>query len=53
MQPAQLSLLPEQFPTPPQIVVASLPETDVADAIRMLAHLIAKVAVESEEPDDE
>lgn len=53
MQPAQLSLLPTQFPAPPEVVLAQLPELDVADAIRLLAHLIAKAAVEGEEPDDE
>jgi hypothetical protein len=53
MQPAQLSLLPMEFPAPPEIVLAQLPETGVADAIRVLAHLIAKAAVEGEEPDDE
>ena len=53
MQPAQLSLLPEQFPAPPQIVLAQLPELDVADAIWVLAHLIAKAAAEGEEPDNE
>ena len=53
MQPAQLSLLPEQFPPPPQVLLAQLPELDVAEAIRLLAHLIAKAAAEGEEPDDE
>ena len=53
MQPAQLSLLPMEFPPPPQIVLAQLRETDVADAIRLLAHLIAKAAAEGEDPDDE
>jgi hypothetical protein len=53
MQPAQLSLLPELFPAPPRVVLAQLPELDVAEAIRVLAYLIAKAAAESEEPDDE
>jgi hypothetical protein len=53
MQPAQLSLLPEQIPAPVQVVLAQLPEPGVADAIRLLAHLIAKAAVEGEGPDDE
>ncbi len=53
MQPAQLSLLPQQFPAPPQIVLAQLPEPDVAEVIRLLAHLIAKAAAESEVPDSE
>jgi len=53
MQPAQLSLLPEQLPAPPQIVLAQLREPDVADAIRVLAQLIAKAAGEGEESDNE
>ena len=44
MQPAQLSLLPQQCPAPPQIVVAHLPETEIAEAVRLLAGLIAKAA---------
>jgi hypothetical protein len=52
MQPAQLSLLPEQFPTPPQVLLAQLPEPEVAEAIRLLAHLIAKACVQSEVPDE-
>jgi hypothetical protein len=53
MQPAQLSLLPEQFPPPPQVLLAQLPEPDVAEAIRLLAQLIAKSAAEGEVGDDE
>ena len=53
MQPAQLSLLPEQFPTPPQTVLAQLPEPGVAEAIRLLAHLIAMASTEGEVPDHE
>jgi len=44
MQPAQLSLLPQQYPTPPQIALVHLPETELAEAIRLLATLIAKAA---------
>jgi hypothetical protein len=44
MQPAQLSLLPTQYPAPPQIVLYRLPETEVAETIRLLAQLIAKAA---------
>jgi hypothetical protein len=44
MQPTQLSLLPEQCPAPPQIVLAHLPESETAEAIRLLAGLIAKAA---------
>ena len=53
MQPAQLSLFPDLFPPPPQILLAQLPEPEVAEAIRVLAHLIAKAAAEGEEPDNE
>jgi hypothetical protein len=44
MQPAQLSLLPQQCPTPPRIAFAHLPEAETAEAIRLLAGLIAKAA---------
>jgi hypothetical protein len=53
MQPAQLSLLPTEFPAPPQVVLAELPETGVNEAITLLARLIAKAAAEGEVPDDE
>ena len=53
MQPAQLSLFPEQFPPPPQVLLAQLPESDVAEAIRLLAQLIAVACTEGEVPDDE
>lgn len=44
MQPAQLSLLPEQVPAPLPMVLAELPEADVAAAITLLARLIAQAA---------
>jgi hypothetical protein len=44
MQPAQLSLLPTQLPTPPEVVLAELPEAGVREAIVLLARLIAKAA---------
>jgi len=44
VQPAQLSLMPEQIPAPPPDVIVSLPETGVAVAIRILARLIASAA---------
>lgn len=47
MQPVQLSLLPTQFPTPPPVVLAELPEAGVAEAVRLLARLIAKAAAAS------
>jgi hypothetical protein len=53
MQPAQLSLLPTQFPMPPQIVMPELPEARINEAITLLARLIAKAAAEGEEPADE
>ena len=53
MQPAQLSLLPTEFPMPPRVVLAELPEAGVTEAITLLAHLIAKVAAEGEVDDDE
>lgn len=43
MQPAQLSLLPDQVPAPPAALLAQLPPTQVAAAITLLARLIAKV----------
>jgi hypothetical protein len=53
MQPAQLSLLREQFPPPPQVLLAQLPESDVAEAIQLLAHLVAMACSEGEVGDDE
>lgn len=44
MQPAQLSLMPEQIPALPPEVIVSLPETGVTAAIRILARLIAHAA---------
>jgi hypothetical protein len=44
VQPAQLSLMPEQIPAPLPEVIVSLPETGVAAAIRILARLIASAA---------
>ena len=44
MQPAQLSLMPEQIPAPPPEVIGSLPETGVTAAIKILARLIAHAA---------
>jgi hypothetical protein len=53
MQPAQLSLLPTQFPTPPEIVWAELPEAGVNEAITLLARLIAKAVAGGTEEADE
>lgn len=44
MQPAQLSLLPDQVPAPPPTLLAQFPEDDVATAITLLARLIAKAS---------
>lgn len=49
MQPAQLSLLPEQYPAPPVMLLAQLPDGEVAEAIRLLAQLMAKAVAEDEE----
>lgn len=53
MQPAQLSLLPIEFPTPPRVVLAQLPDAGVTEAITLLAQLIAKAAAEGEVGNDE
>jgi hypothetical protein len=53
MQPAQLSLLPTQFPTPLEVVLAELPEAGVNEAITLLARLIAKAATGGEVGTDE
>ena len=44
MQPAQLSLLPDQVPAPVPMVFAQLPGQEVTTAIRLLARLIARSA---------
>jgi hypothetical protein len=44
VQPVQLSLLPDQVPAPSQDLLAQLPPPQVAAAITLLAHLIAKTA---------
>ena len=44
MQPAQLSLLPEQVPAPAPMVFVELPSQEVTTAIRLLARLIARSA---------
>ena len=36
MQPAQLSLLPHQYPAPPPIVLDHLPAPEIAEAIRTI-----------------
>ena len=44
MQPVQLSLLPDQCPEPPPILLAGLPGEQVAAAVALLAGLIAAAA---------
>jgi hypothetical protein len=36
--------MPEQFPAPPAVLIAELPVQQVAAAVALLAHLIAKTA---------
>ena len=45
VQPVQLSLLPELHPAPLVLLIARLPEADVAAAVTLLAALIARTAV--------
>jgi hypothetical protein len=53
MQPVQLSLLPQQYPAPVASALDHLPEPETAEAIRLLAGLIAKaVSAELEEDCD-
>jgi hypothetical protein len=42
VQPAQLSLLPDQVPAPPPDLLAQLPGSQVTTAIMLLAGLIAR-----------
>ena len=42
VQPAQLSLLPDQVPAPPPDLLAQLPGSQVTAAIMLLAGLIAR-----------
>lgn len=44
MQPVQLSLMPDQVPAPPADLIGSLPETQVGEAIMVLARMIAQAA---------
>lgn len=54
MQPAPLSLLPDQTPAPSTNLLADLPEPDVGAAIAELARLIvtATTAASGEAGDD-
>jgi len=42
VQPAQLSLLPDQVPAPPPVLLAQLPGPPVSEAITLLTGLIQK-----------
>jgi hypothetical protein len=53
MQPAQLSLLPDQLPAPPRLVSAQFPEDQITQAIRLLAQLIAASAADRRGGSDE
>ena len=44
MQPVQLSLLPDQVPAPPVMLIAQLPGTHVAAAVTLLARLMGRAA---------
>jgi len=53
VQPAQLSLLPDQVPAPPPVLLAQLPGTAVAAAIVVLTGLIRKMAASGTGHDDD
>jgi hypothetical protein len=42
VQPAQLSLIPDQVPAPAPTLIAQLPDQQVAAAVAVLAQLIAR-----------
>lgn len=42
MQPAQLSLMPDQLPAPPPALIGHLPAPQVEAAMVLLARLIAQ-----------
>lgn len=42
MQPVQLSLIPDLVPPPPDTLIVELPDARVAEAVGLLAVLIAK-----------
>jgi len=44
VQPVQLSLIPDLAPPPPDTLIAGLPDAKVAEAVNLLAVLIAKTA---------
>jgi hypothetical protein len=44
VQPVQLSLLPDQVPAPPVMLLTRFPDVHVAAAVMVLAGLIARAA---------
>jgi hypothetical protein len=44
VQPVQISLLPDQVPAPPVMLLTQLPDVHVAAAVMVLAGLIARAA---------
>jgi hypothetical protein len=44
VQPAQLSLMPDQVPAPPPAIIGQLPAPQVDAAVVLLAVLIARAA---------
>jgi hypothetical protein len=50
VQPVQLSLLPDQVPAPPVMLIAQLPRADAAAAVLLLAGLIARAALDAVPP---
>jgi hypothetical protein len=48
VQPAQLSLLPDQVPAPPPTLLAQLPEPWITEAITLLARLIAMASLRAD-----
>jgi hypothetical protein len=46
----QLSLLPDQVPAPPVMLIAQLPRADAAAAVLLLAGLIARAALDAVPP---
>jgi hypothetical protein len=53
MQPVELSLLPEPGPVPVPRALDHLPGAETAEAVRLLAALIAKAVDAGQEADDE
>jgi hypothetical protein len=45
--------MPDLFPAPPEVLIAELPDQQVAAALALLADLIAKAAEARREADDE